>query len=84
MKEKKKKKIIIKDPLVFLLYMENMWSILNFYNASWTSLLLRPYGAYVFSLYIQYSSFLLSSCNVSALPIKVITQSCMSLCLSEQ
>ena len=30
MKEKKKKKIIIKDPLVTLLYMENMWSILNF------------------------------------------------------
>ena len=31
MKEKKKKKILmIKDPLVTLLYMENMQSILNF------------------------------------------------------
>ena len=30
MKEKKKKKFVIKNPLVTLLYMENMWSILNF------------------------------------------------------
>ena len=31
MKEKKRKKKLIKDPFVTLLYnMENMWSILNF------------------------------------------------------
>ena len=30
MKEKKRKKKLIKDPLLTLLYMENMWSILTF------------------------------------------------------
>ena len=39
---------------------------------------------FVFSLYLQYSSFLFNSFNVSAPSIKVITQSSMPFCLSEQ